>query len=109
MKDNEHVIIGTGPGDIPVIEVDNPHGHAIISFLGANLIEWTPRDKKPVIWLSTDATFKNGRSIRGGIPICWPWFGAHSTEADFHPERPRSANSGPSSQLIRNMALCNIR
>jgi glucose-6-phosphate 1-epimerase len=37
----------------------------------------------PVVWLSRDAKLAAGKSIRGGAPVCWPWFGAHSTESGF--------------------------
>ena len=39
------------------------------------MLEYTPTVEKPVIWLTEHAEFKKGQSIRGGIPVCWPWFG----------------------------------
>jgi D-hexose-6-phosphate mutarotase len=36
-----------------------------------------------VIWLSPQAVFSAGKAIRGGIPVCWPWFGDHPSEAGF--------------------------
>lgn len=56
---------------------------ARIALQGAQLLEWTPQGQRPVIWLSTDANLIPAKSIRGGIPVCWPWFGAHSTESDY--------------------------
>lgn len=41
---------------------------------GAQLATWTVGDV-PVIWQSSAAHHETGRSIRGGVPICWPWFG----------------------------------
>ena len=35
------------------------------------------------MWVSDAAKFAEGKSIRGGAPVCWPWFGAHTTEASF--------------------------
>jgi glucose-6-phosphate 1-epimerase len=36
-----------------------------------------------VLWLSSQARYVKGRSIRGGVPICWPWFGAHPTDSSY--------------------------
>ncbi|MBI5041980.1 MAG: D-hexose-6-phosphate mutarotase, partial [Gammaproteobacteria bacterium] len=44
---------------------------------------WAPKGEWPVIWLSKDAKLAPGKSIRGGVPICWPWFGPHASEAKF--------------------------
>jgi D-hexose-6-phosphate mutarotase len=38
---------------------------------------------QPVVWLSRDAKLAAGKSIRGGAPVCWPWFGAHPSEPAF--------------------------
>ncbi|MCK7492140.1 MAG: hypothetical protein MZW92_11235 [Comamonadaceae bacterium] len=44
---------------------------------------WQPLGQKPVLWLSGYAKFAPGKSIRGGVPVCWPWFGPHHQEAGF--------------------------
>lgn len=73
----------SGKGGIPVIEIQNNQARALISLQGAQLLSWVPADEEEVIWLSEEATFTAGKSVRGGIPICWPWFGAHSSVATF--------------------------
>lgn len=63
--------------------IDNKFATATIALQGAQVATWAPKGEKPVIWLSKAAKFAPGKSIRGGVPICWPWFGAHATEAKF--------------------------
>lgn len=58
-------------------EIDNAHAYASIAVQGAHVMEFTPHGHKPVIWLSEQAKFAEGKSIRGGVPVCWPWFGPH--------------------------------
>ncbi len=72
-----------GRGGLPLVEIHNQHGSALISLQGAHLLSWIPAGEEEVIWLSEDAKFAAGKSVRGGIPICWPWFGAHASSADF--------------------------
>lgn len=69
--------------DLLSIEIKNKYAFAVIQLQGAHLTNWTPNNSIPVIWLSDDAKFITNKSIRGGIPICWPWFGAHQVEASF--------------------------
>src|SRR5687767_6396517 len=42
---------------------------------GAQVVRWAPAGADPVLYVSTAAVFDRGRSIRGGVPVCWPWFG----------------------------------
>lgn len=42
---------------------------------GAHLAEWTIEDV-PVVWVSSRSAYAVGRAIRGGVPVCWPWFAA---------------------------------
>ncbi|MBF0281798.1 MAG: D-hexose-6-phosphate mutarotase [Zetaproteobacteria bacterium] len=56
---------------------------ATIAVQGAHLMTWVPCGEEPVIWLSPVAILAKGKSIRGGVPICWPWFGAHSSNSHF--------------------------
>jgi glucose-6-phosphate 1-epimerase len=80
---NNHICFLKGEGGIPIIDIRNKFGAAIISLQGAQVLSWIPEGEEEVIWLSEDAVFKAGKSVRGGIPICWPWFGAHESNADF--------------------------
>lgn len=72
-----------GKGDIPVVVIKNRYASATISLQGAQLLSWIPAGEEDVIWLSEDATFAVGKSVRGGVPICWPWFGAHESNKKF--------------------------
>jgi len=76
---NSHLCIVKGDGDIPLIDIKNKFATATISLQGAHVLSWTPESQEGVIWLSEDASFAPGKSVRGGIPICWPWFGAHES------------------------------
>lgn len=78
---NLHFI--SGDGGIPCVEIHNHLGSALISLQGAHLLSWKPVGEEEVIWLSEDAKFSPGKSVRGGVPICWPWFGAHESNNAF--------------------------
>jgi glucose-6-phosphate 1-epimerase len=80
---SSHLLFTKGEGDIAIMEVQNEFASAVISLQGAHVLSWIPAGEKEVIWVSDDATFAMGKSVRGGIPICWPWFGAHETNQDF--------------------------
>ncbi|MFK3558913.1 D-hexose-6-phosphate mutarotase [Pasteurella multocida] len=63
---------------IPVLELNHPHlGEAKIALQGAQLLSWKPKgEQQDILWLSPIEPFLLGQAIRGGIPICYPWFGA---------------------------------
>lgn len=45
---------------------------------------WRPKSQaEPVVWLSKLAKLVSGKSIRGGVPVCWPWFGPHATHSTY--------------------------
>lgn len=77
------LLFEAGPGGLPVARITNDYGDATIALQGAQVLTWQPQDEAPVIWLSTDAKFARGKSVRGGVPVCWPWFGAHATDASY--------------------------
>ncbi|WJM84034.1 D-hexose-6-phosphate mutarotase [Dickeya chrysanthemi] len=60
---------------LPVIVVDHPQVRAAVALQGAHLLSWQPKGEQPVLWLSDNTPFENGVAIRGGVPICFPWFG----------------------------------
>ena len=59
------------------IEVCNRTAQAKVALQGAHLFHYQRQDQEPLIWLSQASFFEPGKAIRGGIPICWPWFGKH--------------------------------
>lgn len=67
-------------GGLTVAVVGNSLATATIALQGAHVMTWAPRGHKPVVWLSPAAKLAPGKSIRGGVPVCWPWFGPHATE-----------------------------
>lgn len=81
--ENSQLYIKKATGDIPIIEITNKYATATISLQGAHILSWKPHSEDEVIWLSEDATFAIGKSVRGGVPICWPWFGAHENNTSF--------------------------
>ena len=70
--------------DYPVVRIKNSYAQASIALHGAHLIDYHQHNEKPVIFTSKAAVFSEGKAIRGGIPICWPWFGAHSDGLSSH-------------------------
>ncbi len=71
-----------GHGDLPKIVVENQYSSAGIYLHGAHVTHWEPRGQKPVLWMSEKSDFASGKSIRGGVPLCFPWFGPKSDDAD---------------------------
>jgi len=65
------------------VDVRNHFGSSRIALQGAQLLHWTPTGQEAVVWLSPKAKFVAGKSARGGIPVCWPWFGPHASESTF--------------------------
>lgn len=63
--------------DIPILYLKHSVGTAKVSLQGAQLLSWQPKGaKQDVLWLSEIEPFQMGGAIRGGIPICYPWFGS---------------------------------
>jgi len=62
--------------DIEQLIVKHQQVDAKICLYGGQVLSWQPKGQQDVFWLSKAAEFKQGKAIRGGIPLCWPWFGA---------------------------------
>ena len=61
--------------ELEVLVVDHPQVKASFALQGAHLLSWKPNGEEEVLWLSNNTPFKTGVALRGGVPICWPWFG----------------------------------
>jgi len=58
-----------------IIVIENQSAIAKVALQGAHLFHYQAKGKTPLLWLSETSFFEEGESIRGGIPVCWPWFG----------------------------------
>ncbi|KJF99874.1 D-hexose-6-phosphate mutarotase [Photobacterium leiognathi] len=75
---SDHVTVCEYQG-ISIIRVIHPLAEAGISLHGGHLIWFKPAGEKDIIWISENAEFDTQKAIRGGIPVCWPWFGKAGT------------------------------
>jgi glucose-6-phosphate 1-epimerase len=66
--------INAGSGGLPRVAIQTPTAAAEIYLHGAQVTSWHPTGSEEVIFLSRQSQFAAGRAIRGGIPICFPWF-----------------------------------
>lgn len=56
------------------LQLTTRHGTATVALHGAHLLSWIPTGQREVFWLSP-TSLPAPAAIRGGVPICWPWFG----------------------------------
>ena len=78
---------GAGPGGLLFADIDNAQARASVCLQGAQLTHWQPHAQgAPVLWLSPAARYAPGSAIRGGIPVCWPWFGPAGAGAAAAPD-----------------------
>ncbi|WP_169307421.1 D-hexose-6-phosphate mutarotase [Chitiniphilus eburneus] len=74
---------GDGAG-LPMLVVENALGRAELTLQGAHLTSFVPAGGHDLLWLSPKATFVPGKAVRGGIPLCLPWFGGHPEGKPAH-------------------------
>ncbi|MEO6599780.1 MAG: D-hexose-6-phosphate mutarotase [Polyangiaceae bacterium] len=81
-------------GDLPGVQLSRVHGLAavqvstasasgLVYLQGAHVAAWQPAGQSPVIWMSEQAVYAPGKALRGGVPICFPWFGAHAEHKQY--------------------------
>ena len=79
-----HLSFRDDASGLVIAEISNEQATASLCLQGAHLMTWRPKSQTlPVVWLSRDVKLVAGKSIRGGAPVCWPWFGAHATDSSF--------------------------
>ncbi len=71
------VTIKKHPQGLEYVEVDTDLCQARIFMQGAQIERFQPKGQAPLLWVSSADDFQPGSGIRGGIPVCWPWFGMH--------------------------------
>jgi glucose-6-phosphate 1-epimerase len=68
---------------LDVLELETEAATAAVALQGAQVLELVPRGGRDWLWVSERARWSAGAALRGGIPICFPWFGPHPTTRAF--------------------------
>jgi len=63
----------------PCVSIRTSTASGRVHLHGATVTGWTPAEHEPVLWTSSKAVYDGQTPIRGGVPICTPWFGGHPT------------------------------
>lgn len=77
---SEQLAFMEGNSGFPFIRIQNSQADALISLYGGQILSYRPKGHDELLFLGEKAFFEQGKAIKGGIPVCWPWFGPHPTE-----------------------------
>ncbi|MFQ5643615.1 MAG: D-hexose-6-phosphate mutarotase [Thiogranum sp.] len=70
-----------GKGDFPLARIDNGRACALISIYAGQVLSFRPANQAhDLLFVSDAAYYRQGKAIKGGIPVCWPWFGPDPEE-----------------------------
>ena len=69
------VALAEGNGGLPKIIVTTKFSAAEIYLHGAHVTHFQKNGGPPLIFMSRKSHFAPGKPIRGGVPVCFPWFG----------------------------------
>ena len=72
-----------GRGGLPTFKIQTAWSTAEVMAHGAHVTSFQKHGETPLLFLSAKSLFSPGNPIRGGVPICYPWFGARE-EDSFH-------------------------
>jgi len=67
--------------ELVFVTVSNKYAEADICLYGAHITNFKPHKTMGILWMSPESSFQEGVPIRGGIPVCFPWFGPHKTDS----------------------------
>ena len=71
----------TGRGGLPLVKIQTPWSTAEIYLNGAHVTSFQKCGEPPLLFLSAQSFFAPGEPIRGGVPICYPWFGGREGDS----------------------------
>ena len=72
--------ISEGNGGLPRIRITGSRVEGEMYLHGAQVTSWKPAGSDEVLFLSTKSRWQEGQAIRGGVPICFPWFRAKADD-----------------------------
>ena len=62
-------------GELNCWRISSDQAELLIAQQGAQVLSYQRLGEPPLLWLSDQAIFRQGKSVRAGVPVCWPWFG----------------------------------
>lgn len=68
---------------VPHLHIRSAHAEAMVCLQGAQIMHFQPEGERPLLWAADRAHWVAGKNLRGGVPVCWPWFGAHRTDKNL--------------------------
>lgn len=68
------------PSGLIAAEITNEACRGRVFLQGGHVTDYQPAGQEPLLWMSSASLYQPGQAIRGGIPVCWPWFGNHPTD-----------------------------
>jgi glucose-6-phosphate 1-epimerase len=74
----------TERGSIAITRVRTASCEVEVTDHGAQVLRWRPTGLPDVLWTSPAAAWERGKAVRGGVPLCFPWFGARGGGAPSH-------------------------
>ena len=87
-------------GELACWRVSCPQAELLIAQQGAQILSYQRIGQPPLLWLSEQALFRQGKSVRAGVPVCWPWFG--NLQRNPQPvQKMYSGTDAPAHGLVR--------
>ena len=83
--------------------VRTANAELLIAQQGAQILSYQRHGERPLIWLSEQAEFNRGQSVRGGVPLCWPWFGDLRRNPEAVRAMYRASAAAPAHGLVRGL------
>src|SRR6266576_2368940 len=68
--------VSAGNSGLPRVQIRCAFGSGEVYLHGAQVTSWKPAGHAEMLFMSTKSRWQEGQAIRGGIPICFPWFRA---------------------------------
>ena len=72
--------VSEGSGGLTVVKITGPLSEGEVYLHGAQVTSWKPAGSDEALFVSSKSHFEEGQAIRGGIPICFPWFRAKADD-----------------------------
>ncbi|MBN1981163.1 MAG: D-hexose-6-phosphate mutarotase [Chitinivibrionales bacterium] len=110
-----HITFYQKAADVIFADVSTSSATATVSLYGGQVLKFKPAGCHEVLWVSKKSFFEKGKAIRGGIPVCWPWFGPHPIDRGLSQhgfvrtaqwEMVEATYSGGASENVRLVLRC---